>query len=58
MSSEQHGLVAIGYEYGLVNVNDFLQYFPPKNGRIPVLDFEGASISVSWSSSTPSTSTK
>jgi hypothetical protein len=43
---EQHGLVAIGYEYGLVNVKFFLERFPPKEGRIPVLDFEGASISV------------
>jgi lysozyme len=45
-SAEQHGLVCIGYEYGLVNVNAFLKHFPPKTGRIPVLDFEGASISV------------
>jgi GH25 family lysozyme M1 (1,4-beta-N-acetylmuramidase) len=45
--AEQHGLIAIGYEYGLLNVNSFLQYFSPKPGRIPVLDFEGASISVS-----------
>ena len=44
--AEQHALVCIGYEYGLLNVNTFLQYFPPKPGRIPVLDFEGASISV------------
>jgi lysozyme len=45
-SAEQHGLVCIGYEYGLLNVNTFLQHFSPKPGRIPVLDFEGASISV------------
>jgi lysozyme len=45
--AEQHGLISIGYEYGLLNVNTFLQYFPPRAGRIPVLDFEGASISVS-----------
>jgi lysozyme len=44
--AEQNGLIAIGYEYGILNVNTFLQYFPPKDGRIPVLDFEGASISV------------
>jgi lysozyme len=44
--AEQHGLVCIGYEFGLVNVNTFLTTFPPKPGRIPVLDFEGASISV------------
>ncbi|HXU03345.1 MAG TPA: GH25 family lysozyme [Polyangia bacterium] len=44
--AEQHGLVAIGFEYGLVNVKFFLQNFPPKEGRIPVLDFEGASISI------------
>jgi Putative peptidoglycan binding domain/Glycosyl hydrolases family 25 len=44
--AEQHGLVAIGFEYGLLNVNTFLQFFPPKPGRIPVLDFEGASVSV------------
>jgi hypothetical protein len=49
--AEQHGLICIGYEYGLVNVNTFLQYFPPKPGRIPVLDFEGASISVSGAES-------
>jgi hypothetical protein len=45
--AEQHGLICIGYEFGLVNVNTFLQYFPPTPGRIPVLDFEGASISIS-----------
>jgi lysozyme len=44
--AEQHGLICIGYEYGLLNVNTFLSAFPPKPGRIPVLDFEGASISV------------
>jgi len=44
--AEQHGLICIGFEYGLVNVNTFLRYFPPRPGRIPVLDFEGASISV------------
>ncbi len=44
--AEQHGLMCIGYEFGLLNVNTFLEYFPPKPGRIPVLDFEGASISV------------
>jgi hypothetical protein len=47
VGAEQHGLVCIGFEFGLVNVNTFLNYFPPKPGRIPVLDFEGASISVS-----------
>jgi Putative peptidoglycan binding domain/Glycosyl hydrolases family 25 len=47
IGAEQHGLVCVGYEFGLVNVNTFLQYLPPKPGRIPVLDFEGASISVS-----------
>jgi lysozyme len=45
--AEAAGLVCIGYEYGLVNVNTFLGCFPPKAGRIPVLDFEGASLSVS-----------
>jgi lysozyme len=44
--AEQHGLACIGYEYGLLNVNTFLQHFSPKPGRIPVLDFEGTSISV------------
>jgi lysozyme len=44
--AEKYGLVSIGYEYGLVNVNTFLQCFPPAPGSIPVLDFEGASISV------------
>ena len=44
--AEQQGLICIGYEYGLLNVNTFLRYFPPKPGRIPVLDFEGASVSV------------
>ena len=44
--AEAAGLVCIGYEYGLVNVNTFLRCFPPKAGRIPVLDFEGASLSV------------
>jgi hypothetical protein len=44
--AEQHGLICIGYEFGLLNVNTFLQRFPPRPGRIPVLDFEGASISV------------
>jgi lysozyme len=44
--AEAAGLVCIGYEYGLVNMNTFLQCFPPKAGRIPVLDFEGASLSV------------
>lgn len=45
-AAEQYGLVCIGYEYGLLNVSRFLEAFPPKPGRIPVLDFEGASISV------------
>lgn len=44
--AEEQGLICIGFEYGLVNVNTFLRYFPPRPGRIPVLDFEGASISV------------
>jgi hypothetical protein len=44
--AEAAGLVCIGYEYGLLNVNTFLRCFAPKAGRIPVLDFEGASISV------------
>lgn len=44
--AEAAGLVCIGYEYGLLNVNTFLRTFAPKAGRIPVLDFEGASISV------------
>lgn len=44
--AESHGLICVGYEYGLVNVNAFLSSFPPAAGRIPVLDFEGASISV------------
>lgn len=44
--AEAAGLVCIGYEYGLVNVDTFLGRFPPRAGRIPVLDFEGASISV------------
>jgi lysozyme len=44
--AEAAGLVCIGFEYGLVNINTFLRLFPPKAGRIPVLDFEGASISV------------
>jgi lysozyme len=47
VGAERQGLVCIGYEYGLVNVNTFLASFAPKAGRIPVLDFEGASISVS-----------
>lgn len=44
--AEAAGLICIGYEYGLLNVNTFLQCFGPKAGRIPVLDFEGASISI------------
>ncbi len=44
--AEGQGLICIGFEYGLVNVNKFLKCFPPRPGRIPVLDFEGASISV------------
>lgn len=44
--AESAGLVTIGYEFGVLNVNTFLEYFPPKPGRIPVLDFEGASITV------------
>jgi lysozyme len=44
--AERQGLVCIGFEYGLVNVNKYLETFAPKDGRIPVLDFEGASISV------------
>lgn len=44
--AEEAGLICIGYEYGLLNVNTYLKYFPPKSGRIPVLDFEGASVSV------------
>src|SRR5450432_1059230 len=47
--AERYGLICIGYEYGLVNVNTFLSSFPPALGRIPVLDFEGASISVAGS---------
>lgn len=44
--ADGYGLISIGYEYGLVNVNTFLESFPPAPGHIPVLDFEGASISV------------
>lgn len=45
-AAEAHGLVCVGFEYGLANVNTFLSTFAPRAGRIPVLDFEGASISV------------
>jgi hypothetical protein len=44
--AEAAGLVCIGYEYRFVNVNTFLRCFAPKAGRLPVLDFEGASLSV------------
>ena len=40
--SEERGLIAIGYAYGTDSVETFLRAFPPKAGRIPVLDFEGA----------------
>lgn len=46
VGAERNGLICVGYEYGLLNVNAFLESFPPAPGRIPVLDFEGASISV------------
>lgn len=44
--AEQHGLIVIGYNYGL-NSSVFLNAFPPKPGRIPCLDFEGNSLSIS-----------
>lgn len=39
--SEAQNLIAIGYAYGTDSVETFLRAFPPKPGRIPVLDFEG-----------------
>src|SRR5258706_16015224 len=42
---EQHGLIVIGYNYGLSN-QVFMNAFPPKPGRIHCLDFDGNSLSV------------
>lgn len=39
--AESHQLIAIGFSYGTDAVDTFLRVFPPKPGRIPVLDFEG-----------------
>lgn len=44
--AEQKGLIIIGYNYGL-SFDTFMHAFPPKAGRIPCLDFEGNSLSVS-----------
>jgi hypothetical protein len=44
--AEQRGLVAIGFEYGVSDPDAFLSRFPPREGRIPVLDFEGSTASV------------
>jgi hypothetical protein len=38
--AESHGLLALGYWFGARKVDDFLSAFPPKEGRIPCLDFE------------------
>lgn len=39
--AEQRGFTVLGYNYGCAFPDKFLQYFPPKANRIPVLDFEG-----------------
>ena len=38
--AESHGLLALGYWFGAQKVDRFLSAFPPKDGRIPCLDFE------------------
>jgi hypothetical protein len=38
--AENHGLIALGYWFGAQKVEDYLDAFPPKIGRIPCLDFE------------------
>jgi hypothetical protein len=38
--AESHGLVALGYWFGAHKVERYLSAFPPKEGRIPCLDFE------------------
>lgn len=45
-SAESRGLVVIGYNYGTQGVDAFLRNFDPRPGRIPCLDFEGASAAV------------
>jgi len=38
--AESRGLIALGFWFGAHKVDDFLRVFPPKEGRIPCLDFE------------------
>ncbi len=38
--AESRGLLALGFWFGARKVDDYLRVFPPKEGRIPCLDFE------------------
>lgn len=42
-AAEQHGLAVVGYQYGTRDPDGFLKLFPPREGRIACLDFEGDS---------------
>lgn len=39
--AEEAGLKVLGYAFGCESPETFLRYLPPKEGRIPCLDFEG-----------------
>jgi lysozyme len=45
--AEVQGLVALGFAWGPAGVDEFLESFAPKPGRVPVLDFEASGLSVS-----------
>lgn len=40
-AAERAGLVVLGYQFGPRDPDGFLKLFPPGEGRIPCLDFEG-----------------
>src|SRR5207249_11837191 len=40
--AEVQGLVALGSADGPAGVDAFLASFPPRQGRVPVLDFDGS----------------
>jgi hypothetical protein len=42
--AEDNGLIALGYWWGPTKVDSYLKMFPPKDGRIPCLDFEGVNL--------------
>jgi hypothetical protein len=47
--ADRNGLVSVGYWWGPAQMDKYLTMYPPKDGRIPALDFEGSHVNdVGW----------